>query len=339
MPWNMKTPLLVLWGVCWMFFGATPPLSDSSLSGLTDVGYDPVMQYGGHSDSPSSIYPGPEQPISQPTYSPLQTAGALAASDAGSSGIMAGIAPLFFPPDHWPNLVHQSFMSFMSPLSQQVVAGGFSEPIQDPAQDMSTGEPRGTSDAAAESSAPSNSPLVATHPSTVALPRPLPNRSSQGLYGCEVQDCIYETHLLSSWQRHMDKHDRPYKCTHPVCSRILGFTYQYGLKRHERQVHKLHQRPGDQQYCPHLDCRRSEGGKRPFGRKENLEDHIRRIHKTAQKLAIVNRPIAPNPAGRKRLRTESLQGRQEQKEELRREMKRLKENIEMLQKKLDADCG
>lgn len=41
------------------------------------------------------------------------------------------------------------------------------------------------------------------------------------------------------WNKHMDKHDRPYKCTMIGCEKIPGFTYSGGLLRHQREVHNL----------------------------------------------------------------------------------------------------
>jgi hypothetical protein len=136
----------------------------------------------------------------------------------------------------------------------------------------------------------------------------------------------------------MDKHERPYKCTAPTCSRLSGFTYEYGLKKHEREVHKLHTKPGDDLYCPHPSCTRSEGGARPFGRKENLDDHLRRIHRDAQWPAAASRPLAPKPVGRKRARVEDPQlvDGVEEREGLREELKRLRARVEVLQKELDS---
>ncbi|KAH0565462.1 hypothetical protein GP486_001143 [Trichoglossum hirsutum] len=139
----------------------------------------------------------------------------------------------------------------------------------------------------------------------------------------------------------MDKHDRPYKCMVPTCSQLRGFTYENGLKKHEREVHKLHMEPGDGLYCPHPNCVRSEGRAKPFGRKENLDDHLRRKHKDFQRQAAADRPLAPKPVERKRARVENPQGGNlgEEKEELREELKRLRASVEILQRKLDSGSG
>jgi len=75
----------------------------------------------------------------------------------------------------------------------------------------------------------------------------------------------------------MDKHDRPYKCTVKGCEKLQGFTYSGGLLRHEREVHKMHGGTKKSLFCPFADCKRSSGS--GFTRKENLAEHIRRVHR------------------------------------------------------------
>lgn len=74
----------------------------------------------------------------------------------------------------------------------------------------------------------------------------------------------------------MDKHDRPYRCPHASCAKLQGFTYSGGLLRHEREVHGKHGGPKTQLMCPHTDCKRHSG--KGFTRKENLNEHLRRVH-------------------------------------------------------------
>jgi hypothetical protein len=75
----------------------------------------------------------------------------------------------------------------------------------------------------------------------------------------------------------MDKHDRPYKCNVTGCEKLQGFTYSGGLLRHEREVHKMHGGTKKSLFCPFHDCKRSSGA--GFTRKENLAEHIRRVHR------------------------------------------------------------
>ena len=78
----------------------------------------------------------------------------------------------------------------------------------------------------------------------------------------------------------MDKHDRPYRCQHASCAKLQGFTYSGGLLRHEREVHGKHGGPKEQLMCPYGECKRHSG--KGFTRKENLNEHIRRVHQTKE---------------------------------------------------------
>ena len=82
----------------------------------------------------------------------------------------------------------------------------------------------------------------------------------------------------------MDKHDRPYRCGHASCAKLQGFTYSGGLLRHEREVHGKHGGPKAQLMCPHEDCKRHSG--KGFTRKENLNEHIRRVHQNKDTQSI-----------------------------------------------------
>jgi hypothetical protein len=85
--------------------------------------------------------------------------------------------------------------------------------------------------------------------------------------------------LIFLTSKHMDKHDRPYKCQAPGCEKLAGFTYSGGLLRHEREVHGKHGGPKNSLNCPHSHCKRYSG--KGFSRVENLNEHLRRVH-TAQ---------------------------------------------------------
>ena len=75
----------------------------------------------------------------------------------------------------------------------------------------------------------------------------------------------------------MDRHTRPYTCEEPGCENIRGFTYSGGLHRHQREVHRHHGGPKAKCMCPHQDCKRSTG--LGFSRRENLLEHLRRVHR------------------------------------------------------------
>ncbi len=87
---------------------------------------------------------------------------------------------------------------------------------------------------------------------------------------------IYQVTNLINYSKHMDKHERPYVCKEAGCEKIKGFTYSGGLLRHQREVHKKHGGPKAPLMCPHSVCKRSTGT--GFTRKENLVEHLRRVH-------------------------------------------------------------
>lgn len=89
----------------------------------------------------------------------------------------------------------------------------------------------------------------------------------------------------------MDKHDRPYKCNVKGCEKLQGFTYSGGLLRHEREVHKMHGGTKKSLFCPFTDCKRSSGS--GFTRKENLAEHIRRVHRRTSMSADLGHLIVP----------------------------------------------
>jgi hypothetical protein len=78
-------------------------------------------------------------------------------------------------------------------------------------------------------------------------PIPKPDREvtkgDNGRYVCTWVGCTDEVRDFGrkcEWSKHMDKHDRPYKCPADGCEKLPGFTYSGGLLRHEREVHGKH---------------------------------------------------------------------------------------------------
>ncbi|GAM82470.1 hypothetical protein ANO11243_004500 [Dothideomycetidae sp. 11243] len=108
--------------------------------------------------------------------------------------------------------------------------------------------------------------------------RTSPTRNEHGQYVCDVSlNCAGVVfNRKCEWSKHTDRHDRPYCCKHPTCTKLQGFTYSGGLLRHEREVHGKHGGPKDRLRCPFPHCKRHDGLE--FTRKENLAEHIRRVH-------------------------------------------------------------
>ncbi|CAG8953324.1 hypothetical protein HYFRA_00003533 [Hymenoscyphus fraxineus] len=114
-----------------------------------------------------------------------------------------------------------------------------------------------------------------------AIPKPdrEVTKDPDGRFICTWAGCTEDTKTFGrkcEWSKHMDKHDRPYKCPADGCEKLPGFTYSGGLLRHEREVHNLHGGPRKQLNCPHPNCKRHSG--KGFSRQENLNEHLRRVH-------------------------------------------------------------
>lgn len=113
-----------------------------------------------------------------------------------------------------------------------------------------------------------------------ARPERDPPRNENGEIICTHTACRDKNETFRrpcEWNKHMDKHERPYKCNEPTCEQNPGFTYSGGLLRHMREVHKKGVGPTRRPlYCPHANCIRSTG--EGFTRRENLEEHLRRRH-------------------------------------------------------------
>ncbi|KAK8099095.1 uncharacterized protein PG998_012336 [Apiospora kogelbergensis] len=132
--------------------------------------------------------------------------------------------------------------------------------------------PKSDSDQPADTPAPQR---------TKAIPKPDREvvKNGNGKYVCLFPDCTEEVKEFGrkcEWSKHMDKHDRPYKCAVEGCEKLPGFTYSGGLLRHEREVHGKHGGPKNPLNCPHPNCKRYSG--KGFSRLENLNEHLRRVH-------------------------------------------------------------
>jgi hypothetical protein len=117
-------------------------------------------------------------------------------------------------------------------------------------------------------------------PGALRRARALP-RNKDGEIICDHPNCRDNGNNMTfkrvcEWNKHMDRHERPYKCHEAGCELNPGFTYSGGLLRHQREVHKMHLSTKEPLFCPFPNCNRSSGS--GFTRRENLEEHKRRRH-------------------------------------------------------------
>ncbi|KAL2000271.1 hypothetical protein VTN02DRAFT_3334 [Thermoascus thermophilus] len=182
-----------------------------------------------------------------------------------------------------------------------------------------------------------------------------PPKNPAGQIYCDHPDCQANPPTFRrpcEWNKHMDKHDRPYKCMEPGCDKIQGFTYSGGLLRHQREVHKKNSSSKKPLMCPYPDCNRSTGN--GFTRQENLKEHLRRRHMhtengTSPELATVQTPdvdsmraasLSQTPAvKRKRDSADAVSAALQDEEvngiDLRSELKRLRREVQEKDRRLE----
>jgi hypothetical protein len=92
---------------------------------------------------------------------------------------------------------------------------------------------------------------------------------------CEHEVTKDSTDRFSCTVNMVDKHDKTYKCSALDCKRNQGFASLAILRRHETEIHGMHN-IGQKLHCPIPTCERHNG--KGFQRNEQLENHIRLKH-------------------------------------------------------------
>ncbi|CRK38442.1 Cell wall transcription factor ACE2 like protein [Verticillium longisporum] len=165
------------------------------------------------------------------------------------------------------------------------------------------------------------------------------HKQADGKFYCTFPGCTEDTQVFGrkcEWSKHMDKHERPYRCAAEGCEKLPGFTYSGGLLRHEREVHGKHGGPKNTVNCPHPNCKRHTG--KGFSRQENLNEHLRRVH-TQDGSTPIGDDIATSDgdsekAGQKRKRSRKNSA-SDPYDDLREEIKRVRMENEELRDQID----
>ncbi|KAF8455713.1 hypothetical protein BGX38DRAFT_1166333 [Terfezia claveryi] len=84
----------------------------------------------------------------------------------------------------------------------------------------------------------------------------------------------FATH--EQFAKHQIKHQKLHRCRISGCSRVEGFTTPNDRDRHEKSVHKT---PGMYFRCMDESC---ASYMKTFARRDNLKDHLKRMHKMPQ---------------------------------------------------------
>ncbi|KAK1833252.1 hypothetical protein QBC39DRAFT_254854 [Podospora conica] len=190
-----------------------------------------------------------------------------------------------------------------------------------------------------------SSPIATTPSRLKAIPKPdrEVTKNLDGKYVCSFADCTEEIREFGrkcEWNKHMDKHDRPYKCAAEGCEKLPGFTYSGGLLRHEREVHGKHGGPKNSFNCPHPNCKRNSG--KGFSRLENLNEHLRRVHTQNGAVASPGGGGADDAAGSDAAAAAALGQKRKREHDgddddsLREENKRLRHENEEMRRQIDG---
>ncbi|KAF2646063.1 hypothetical protein P280DRAFT_387335 [Massarina eburnea CBS 473.64] len=316
-PWTIKPSLAVLWGVCWMFYNGNDGQNAQRRNPRVDAVLQHVAPELGGWDPPGSMdlltcadlifgrqmigtspQPGPQQQQQFASAGEDRGLGLMGSRNANrpaacfptdlecSGGVsLQGQALPTSPiltlqgPRHERTSSINSNSNFPTPVSM----GGNRSPLLSPVGDrrLSTASSMGPIRQMSEDRS-----SVTQDGDDAGSPRrnhvykrsEEPPRNHEGKMVCKHSECTSLTFdRKCEWSKHMDKHDRPYKCNAQGCEKLQGFTYSGGLLRHQREVHKLHGGIKTARFCPFVDCKRSSGS--GFTRKENLAEHVRRVHR------------------------------------------------------------
>ncbi|CAN9293774.1 unnamed protein product [Alternaria alternata] len=166
-----------------------------------------------------------------------------------------------------------------------------------------------------------------------------PPRNEDGKMVCKYQECRGTSFdRKCEWSKHMDKHDRPYKCNVKGCEKLQGFTYSGGLLRHEREVHKMHGGTKKSLFCPFHDCKRSSGA--GFTRKENLAEHVRRVHRRTSMSADMHGLIIRRDMVRREMEGSPIAESRASESPYNRPMEyREEEDLSLKRKRVGSDSG
>ncbi|KAK3178560.1 hypothetical protein OEA41_000697 [Lepraria neglecta] len=239
-PWNVKPSLLVLWGVCWMFYGSSAYNNSNSRPTRNRRGTEPLGEdfWTRHSE------PRLTQQLNA-TY-------------------------------NYPSQLRQQYVTTPNTSTISETSEAWAGPTSNTHPNFSWLHPQQAGSQARRANDPGHESHAHSRRSQE------PPRNMEGMMYCDNPECADNPPVFSrkcEWSKHMDKHNRPYICEEPGCEKINGFTYSGGLSRHQREVHRQHGGPKASCHCPHKDCKRSTGV--GFSRKENLHEHLRRVHRDA----------------------------------------------------------
>jgi hypothetical protein len=106
-------------------------------------------------------------------------------------------------------------------------------------------------------------------------PRYPPQSSGQADLRHQCSECPLAFRTKSEFNKHLQRHLKPFPCPYPHCSRPEGFSTKNDLSRHRKTVHKEHDGNGPIYVCRDGTC--AEKNKR-WPRADNFRQHLSRVH-------------------------------------------------------------
>ncbi|KAF2792109.1 hypothetical protein K505DRAFT_308235 [Melanomma pulvis-pyrius CBS 109.77] len=317
MPWDIRPALLVLWGVCWMFYPPSSTPQQDEYDTVQGVGLlNTYSDFSNEAHGPTQSQPFSDcfDQLSNPpqgnfeipwawdsaygvnlygfSFEEMQSDHA-AAYQASQSPERNPMQPLALASDTIPNDSNGREMAIsvgtiptytiepsnLNHLLQSSTAANDQYLIQ---PNLPTTLPM-IQDAGSQIM-----PTMALSPASASNDQPTqPPRDFEGRMICDHDGCDTLTfQRRSAWETHMNKHNRPFNCDATDCTHLNGFSTKGLLERHKRAKHiqilphGAVTKPNSKFYCRVPSCDRSSSSpsNKPFTRKDNRDDHIKRKH-------------------------------------------------------------
>lgn len=293
MPWTIWPALMVLWGVCWMFYTPLSPADERQLElSLQDT------EWTLFSEAPFGAPFLTNQGISND--SALEGLNSLP-NDIEFNHFLASresnraLEPFSEQVAPFRSLNEEFSLDFAS--STDFLGAGASvehylatacadnhSAVPSPTKGLVVAPTTGASTETEQTAPPSQASVTSTRPVQ-------PPQNCDGEIICDHIDCSNKNLTFTNirdWSKHKNKHERPYKCTVNGCTRTQGFASKGDQIRHERTVHKaLYSRFSTKgstsnetlHFCDEPNCARGPRNENSgFNRRDNLMDHMRRRH-------------------------------------------------------------
>ncbi|CAN9229855.1 unnamed protein product [Alternaria alternata] len=378
-PWTIKPSLAVLWGVCWMFYEKTldeqtnrnkdrvrydAVLQNLNLSWDTgassdylSLGRELIGEQPQHATHATNVNVGHDlfQARNTETWEPDLSSDGLTSRlpvlrcfnpqffNIYDQNIMTELSPnptpMQVPHEHKRNISINSLTDMPTPVSMVGPRSPLTSPTAGERPIITTSPPRSHSRGISVDSSQDGDDDGSLRKNHSYKRAEEPPRNEDGKMVCKYQECRGTSFdRKCEWSKHMDKHDRPYKCNVKGCEKLQGFTYSGGLLRHEREVHKMHGGTKKSLFCPFHDCKRSSGA--GFTRKENLAEHVRRVHRRTSMSADMHGLIIRRDMVRREMEGSPIAESRASESPYNRPMEyREEEDLSLKRKRVGSDSG